>query len=167
MVKPTCEGSSVGVHIVGEGSNELPFADTGWPFGERVMVERFIPGRELTVAVRGGEPLAVTEITTERGFYDYDAKYEEGGSVHLIPAPLSPDVHEETMRLAALAHETLGCRGVSRADFRFDGAGLVLLEINTQPGMTATSLVPEQAAHVGMSFTELVDWMVESAECDQ
>ena len=167
VIKPPSEGSSVGVHIVGEGSNELPFADTGWPFGERVMVERFIPGRELTVAVRGGEPLAVTEITTERGFYDYDAKYEEGGSVHLIPAPLSPDVHEETMRLAALAHETLGCRGVSRADFRFNGAGLFLLEINTQPGMTPTSLVPEQAAHVGMSFTELVGWMVENAECDQ
>ena len=167
VIKPPSEGSSVGVHIVGEGSNELPFADTGWPFGERVMVERFIPGRELTVAVRGGEPLAVTEITTEQGFYDYDAKYEEGGSVHLIPAPLSPDVHEETMRLAALAHETLGCRGVSRADFRFNGAGLFLLEINTQPGMTPTSLVPEQAAHVGMSFTELVGWMVENAECDQ
>ena len=167
VVKPTSEGSSVGVHIVGEGSNERPCADTGWPFGERVMVERFIPGRELTVAVRGGEPLAVTEITTERGFYDYDAKYEEGGSVHLIPAPLSPDVHGETMRLAALAHETLGCRGVSRADFRFDGTGLFLLEINTQPGMTATSLVPEQAVHVGMPFTELVGWMVENAECDQ
>ena len=167
VIKPPSEGSSVGVHIGGEGSNELPFAGTGWPFGERVMVERFIPGRELTVAVRGGEPLAVTEITTERGFYDYDAKYEEGGSVHLIPAPLSPDVHEETMRLAALAHETLGCRGVSRADFRFNGAGLFLLEINTQPGMTPTSLVPEQAAHVGMSFTELVGWMVENAECDQ
>ena len=167
VIKPLNEGSSVGVHIVGEKTSELPFADSGWPFGERVMVERFIPGRELTVAVRGGEPLTVTEITTERGFYDYDAKYEEGGSVHLIPAPLESDVHEETMRLAALAHETLGCRGVSRADFRFDGDSLFLLEINTQPGMTSTSLVPEQAAHVGMSFTELVGWMVENAECDQ
>lgn len=167
VIKPLNEGSSVGVHIVGEKTSELPFADSGWPFGERVMVESFIPGRELTVAVRGGEPLTVTEITTERGFYDYDAKYEEGGSVHLIPAPLESDVHEETMRLAALAHETLGCRGVSRADFRFDGDSLFLLEINTQPGMTSTSLVPEQAAHVGMSFTELVGWMVENAECDQ
>jgi D-alanine-D-alanine ligase len=167
VIKPLCEGSSVGVHIVGEGTNEIPFADTGWPFGDQVMVERFIPGRELTVAVRGGEPLCVTEITTERGFYDYDAKYVEGGSVHLIPAPLETDVHDEIMRLSALAHETLGCRGVSRADFRFDGDGLFLLEINTQPGMTATSLVPEQAAHVGIPFTDLVGWMVENAECDQ
>jgi D-alanine-D-alanine ligase len=167
VIKPPREGSSVGVHIIAEGTNEIPFADTGWPFGDEVMVERFIPGRELTVAVRGGEPLAVTEITTERGFYDYDAKYVEGGSVHLIPAPISSDVHQEIMRLSALAHETLGCRGVSRADFRFDGDGLFLLEINTQPGMTATSLVPEQAAHVGMAFTELVGWMVENAECDQ
>ena len=167
VVKPPNEGSSVGVKIIHAGGNRPPFADSGWPFGERVMVERYIPGRELTVAVRGVEPLTVTEITTERGFYDYDAKYEEGGSVHLIPAPLESDVFEETMRFAALAHETLGCRGVSRVDFRLDGDRLFILEINTQPGMTSTSLVPEQAAHVGMSFEDLVGWMVENAECDQ
>ena len=108
-----------------------------------------------------------TVVTTPKGFKEAYAKYVEGGSVHLIPAPISSDVHQEIMRLSALAHETLGCRGVSRADFRFDGDGLFLLEINTQPGMTATSLVPEQAAHVGMAFTELVGWMVENAECDQ
>lgn len=167
VVKPLNEGSSVGVHIVGVGDNRLPLADGNWPFGDRVMVEKFIPGRELTVAVMGDRALAVTEITTERGFYDYDAKYAEGGSAHLIPAPVAPEVTEEAMRLAVLAHRTLGCRGVSRADFRYDGEGLFLLEINTQPGMTPTSLVPEQAVHAGISFAELVSWMVENAERDR
>ena len=166
VVKPLNEGSSVGVTIVLEGDNTPPFTDANWPFGEEVMVERFVPGKELTVAVMGDKALAVTEITTDRGFYDYDAKYAEGGSAHLVPAPLEPAVYDEVMRLSALAHEALGCRGVSRADLRYDGETVYLLEINTQPGMTHTSLVPEQAAHVGLSFEELVSWMVENVECD-
>ena len=166
VVKPLNEGSSVGVTIVLEGDDTPPFTDTNWPFGKEVMVERFVPGKELTVAVMGDKALAVTEITTDRGFYDYDAKYSEGGSAHLVPAPLEPAVYDEVMRLSALAHETLGCRGVSRADLRYDGETVYLLEINTQPGMTHTSLVPEQAAHVGLSFEELVSWMVENVECD-
>ena len=166
VVKPLNEGSSVGVTIVHEGDNDPPFTDASWPFGEEVMVERFVPGKELTVAVMGDKALAVTEITTDRGFYDYDAKYAEGGSAHLVPAPLEPAVYDEVMRLSALAHEALGCRGVSRADLRYDGETVYLLEINTQPGMTHTSLVPEQAAHVGLSFEELVSWMVENVECD-
>ena len=166
VVKPLNEGSSVGVTIVLEGDNPSPFTDANWPFGKEVMVERFVPGKELTVAVMGDKALAVTEITTDRGFYDYDAKYAEGGSAHLVPAPLEPAVYDEVMRLSALAHEALGCRGVSRADLRYDGETVYLLEINTQPGMTHTSLVPEQAAHVGLSFEELVSWMVENVECD-
>ncbi len=166
VVKPLTEGSSVGVHIVLEGDNAVPLRDTDWPFGDWVMVERFVPGKELTVAVMGDEPLAVTEITTDRGFYDYDAKYADGGSVHLVPAPLPAEVYDETLRIAALAHRTLGCRGVSRADLRYDGETVFLLEINTQPGMTSTSLVPEQAAHTGMSFQDLIVWMVENAACD-
>ncbi len=166
VVKPLNEGSSVGVTIVLEGDNNPPFTDANWPFGEEVMVERFVPGKELTVAVMGDKALAVTEITTDRGFYDYDAKYADGGSAHLVPAPLEPAVYDEVMRLSAVAHEALGCRGVSRADLRYDGETVYLLEINTQPGMTHTSLVPEQAAHVGLSFEELVSWMVENVECD-
>ena len=166
VVKPLNEGSSVGVTIVLEDDDTPPFTDADWPFGEEVMVERFVPGKELTVAVMGDKALAVTEITTDRGFYDYDAKYSDGGSAHLVPAPLEPAVYDEVMRLSALAHEALGCRGVSRADLRYDGETVYLLEINTQPGMTHTSLVPEQAAHVGLSFEELVSWMVENVECD-
>ncbi len=166
LVKPLNEGSSVGVHIVPEGDSEPLFNDAGWPSGDRVMVEKFIPGQELTVAVMGDRALAVTDIITGREFYDYDAKYEDGGSRHVVPAEIDPDVSEEAMRLAVLAHQTLGCRGVSRADFRYDGDSLCLLEINTQPGMTPTSLVPEQALHAGISFKELVVWMVDNAECD-
>ncbi len=166
VVKPLNEGSSVGVHIIREGTNEMPFAHESWPYGEKVMVEEFIPGREFTVAVMGGRALAVTEIETQHDFYDFDAKYVAGGSRHQIPAAIAPDIYDEALRLAALAHRTLGCRGVSRADFRFDGETLYILEINTQPGMTPTSLVPEQAAHVGMNFQALVSWMVDHAECD-
>ncbi len=166
VIKPTNEGSSVGVHIVAKGDNKTPFADGTWPYGEEVMVETFISGRELTVSVMGDRPLAVTEITTDHGFYDYSAKYDEGGSLHVLPAKVDKAVSDEAMRLAVLAHETLGCRGVSRADFRYDGDTLYILEVNTQPGMTPTSLVPEQASHVGISFEELVTWMVENAECD-
>jgi len=166
VIKPLDEGSSVGVHIVREGDNTTPFGVDEWPFGREVMVERFIAGRELTVAVMGDRPLAVTEITTQRGFYDYDAKYAAGGSIHVVPAEIDPDATEAVLGLALQAHQILGCRGVSRADFRYDGETVFILEVNTQPGMTPTSLVPEQAAHVGISFEELVSWMVENAACD-
>jgi D-alanine-D-alanine ligase len=166
VVKPLNEGSSVGVRIVREGDNWPPSVGD-WPSGAEVMVERFVDGRELTVAVMGDRPLAVTEITTARGFYDYDAKYAEGGSSHLIPAPLPEAVYERALMLALAAHRALGCRGVSRADFRYDGTELFILEVNTQPGMTPTSLVPEQAAYLGISFVELVSWMVEHAEYDR
>jgi D-alanine-D-alanine ligase len=166
VIKPTNEGSSVGVHIVREGDNATSFDGTGWPHGDKVMVEEFIDGREFTVAVMGDRPLAVTEISTERNFYDYSAKYEQGGSTHVIPADVDQAVYDACMELAVRAHQALGCRGVSRADFRYDGERLVILEVNTQPGMTATSLVPEQAAYAGLSFAELVTWMVDNAECD-
>ena len=166
VVKPTNEGSSVGVHIVKEGDNEQAFSESGWPVGGRVLVERFIPGKELTVTVMGDRPLAVTDITSQRGFYDYEAKYTPGGSVHVVPADLDKLVYDEALRISLLAHQTLGCRGVSRADLRYDGEQLYMLEINTQPGLTPTSLVPEQAAYVGIPFPELVDWMVENAEYD-
>lgn len=166
VIKPPNEGSSVGVYIIRQ-QGDLNAVIEDWPFGEEVMVERFIPGRELTVAVMGDNPLAVTEITTARGFYDYDAKYAAGGSQHILPATIAADVYDETLRLAARACAVLGCRGVARADFRFDGENIFVLEVNTQPGMTPTSLVPEQAAHVGISFPELCAWMVESAECDR
>ncbi|MBT3916971.1 MAG: D-alanine--D-alanine ligase [Rhodospirillaceae bacterium] len=165
VVKPYNEGSSVGVHIVMEGDNYQP-AEEEWSFGRSVMVEKFVPGRELTVSVMGERPLAVTEITTGHGFYDYDAKYADGGSEHQIPAEIPKDVYEEAMRISVLAHKCLGCRGVSRADIRYDGSDLYLLEINTQPGMTPTSLVPEQAAHANISFNELVSWLVENAATD-
>jgi D-alanine-D-alanine ligase len=166
VIKPVNEGSSVGVHIVREGDNTEIFSGSGWPFGDNVMVEKFIEGRELSVAVMGDRPLVVTEITTGRGFYDYDAKYEEGGSEHIVPADLGKDVTDEVLRLALLAHQTLGCRGISRSDFRYDGKDIFILETNTQPGLAPTSLLPEQAAHVGISFKELIVWLIENAECD-
>jgi D-alanine-D-alanine ligase len=166
VIKPLNEGSSVGVRIVREGDNITIVGEGDWPYGGEVMVERFIEGRELTVAVMGNRALAVTEISTHRGFYDYDAKYAEGGSRHVIPAEIEPEVYDEALRVSVRAHRTLGCRGVSRADLRYDGKTLYMLEVNTQPGMTPTSLVPEQAAYAGISFQELVSWMVENAECD-
>ena len=172
VLKPLNEGSSVGVHIVKAGDNSNPLANAEWRFGERLLAEHFIPGRELTVAVMGDRALGVTEITSDRGFYDYTAKYAPGGSRHLVPAPLPKADYDEAQRLALLAHDTLGCRGVTRADLRYDDtepgrpARFYLLEINTQPGMTATSLVPEQAAHAGIDFPALVSWMVENARCD-
>ncbi|MCF8479540.1 MAG: D-alanine--D-alanine ligase [Rhodospirillum sp.] len=166
VVKPMNEGSSVGVTIVTEDTNDLPFTRADWPYGDRVMVERFVPGRELTVAVMGDRPLGVTEILTGHRFYDYDAKYADGGSRHVLPAPVEPEIFAEAQRLAVLAHEALGCRGISRADLRYDGETLYMLEVNTQPGMTRTSLVPEQAAHAGVSFPDLVTWLVEEARCD-
>jgi D-alanine-D-alanine ligase len=165
VIKPLNEGSSVGVRIVRNGDNLSPLG-MDWTFGDTVMVERFIAGREFTVAVMGDRPLAVTEITTDRGFYDYDAKYAPGGSRHVVPAQVEPAVYDKAMALAQRAHRALGCRGVSRADLRYDGQELYMLEVNTQPGMTPTSLVPEQAAYAGIGFPDLVAWMVENAECD-
>lgn len=170
VVKPVNEGSSVGVHIIRDGDNHKPYDDSGWPLGMEVMIERFIPGRELTVAVMGkgddAKAMSVTEISTNRGFYDYDAKYVNGGSFHVVPADIEKSVFDEAVNAAEIAHRTLGCRGISRADFRYDGEKLYILEVNTQPGMTPTSLVPEQAQAIGMSFEDLVSWMVENAECD-
>ena len=167
VVKPYNEGSSVGIHIVLEGANAPPMVATP-DAPERLMVERYVPGRELTVAVQDGEPLAVTEIVVE-GWYDYDAKYRPGGSRHVIPADIPASLAARCMEVAARAHALLGCRGVSRADFRYDPGTdmLILLEVNTQPGMTPTSLVPEQAEHRGVGFADLVAWMVEDASCDR
>ncbi len=166
VLKPVNEGSSVGVKIVFPGDDRPPLDDLGVADDEPIMAERFIPGRELTVAVLGDRPLAVTEITTNRGFYDYEAKYATGGSTHVLPAPLAPALYQRAMALSLAAHASLGCRGVSRADLRLDGDDFYMLEVNTQPGLTPTSLVPEQAAHIGMSFNDLVFWMVEHAQCD-
>ena len=165
VIKPLNEGSSVGVSIVHENEQFNPAA-VEWRYGEQVMVEKYIAGRELTVAVMGDLALDVTEIQTRRRFYDYDAKYVQGGSRHQVSADLPEDVYEEALRISLLAHETIGCRGVSRADMRYDGTTLYMLEVNTQPGMTPTSLVPEQAAHANISFEDLVSWMVENAACD-
>jgi D-alanine-D-alanine ligase len=166
VLKPFNEGSSVGVKIVRHGDNRPPLDDLGLELDDQLMAERFIPGREVTVAVLGDKALAVTEITTTRGFYDYEAKYAAGGSAHVLPAQISAAQTQRAMDLALAAHRVLGCRGVSRADFRLDGDQFVILEVNTQPGLTPTSLVPEQAAHIGMPFNDLILWMVEHAQCD-
>ena len=168
VVKPVNEGSSVGVTILREGDNRRAAIAREWRWGSRIMAERFVPGRELTVAVMGDRPLAVTEIATDNSFYDYEAKYAEGGSRHAIPAPIHARAAERAMEVALAAHRALGCRGVSRADFRYDDTAgepgrVVLLEVNTQPGMTRTSLVPEQAAYYGIPFPDLCAWMVREA----
>lgn len=168
VLKPVNEGSSVGVVIMREGDNRRVEVARSWRYGDRIMAERFIPGRELTVAVMGDRPLAVTEIETGNIFYDYEAKYADGGSRHTIPARIHALAAERAMEVAVAAHNALGCRGVSRSDFRYDDSfgepgQVVLLEVNTQPGMTRTSLVPEQAAHVGIGFPALCAWMVENA----
>lgn len=169
VVKPIAEGSSFGVLIVQEGANRPPaeLMDPKWGFGESVLVEQFIPGRELTVSVMGDDALGVTEITTLRDYYDYSAKYEAGGSKHVIPAEIPEEVTQAALEAALVAHNALGCRGVSRSDFRYDDDAqrLVILETNTQPGMTPTSLVPEQAAYKGISYEKLVRWMIEDASC--
>jgi D-alanine-D-alanine ligase len=176
VLKPVAEGSSVGVHIVREDHAHPPqeLNDPGWAFGDLLLAERYIPGRELTCAVMGERALGVTEIIPAQTlrFYNYEAKYVAGGSRHLVPAPLSPNVYELVQKLTLTAHSALGCRGVSRADFRYDdtpgGSGEVFcLEVNTQPGMTTTSLVPELARHAGLTFPELVSWMVEEASCNR
>ena len=175
VIKPIAEGSSFGVLIVDEGQSHPPqsLLREDWAFGEDVMVERFVAGLELTCAVMGPsggeEALAVTEIVpVGTSFYDYEAKYAEGGSQHVLPAQIKPFIYQNVRTVALEAHRAIGCRGVSRSDFRFDEQNtgeLVWLEVNTQPGMTRTSLVPELAAHAGRSFTELVTWMVEDASC--
>ena len=175
VVKPVAEGSSVGVIIVREDRNHPPqeLLREDWPFGEDMLVERYIAGRELTCAVMGDRALGVIDIRPATGlFYDYDAKYAKGGSIHVLPAEIKPNIYQEVQELALTAHQALGCRGISRADLRYDdtpgGTGeLVVLEVNTQPGMTETSLVPELAAHAGYSFGELVQWMVEDATCNR
>ena len=171
VVKPNNEGSSVGVFIVRPGDNRPPGAlgSKEWNLGDEVMVEKYLPGRELTVAVMGYRPLAVTEILTKAEFYDYGAKYDEGGSTHQFPADLQDSVTEMLMDYALKAHVGMGCRGVTRSDFRLDDktGACAILEINTQPGMTPTSLVPEQAGYVGMDFKDLVVWILEDASCDR
>jgi D-alanine-D-alanine ligase len=174
VIKPIAEGSSVGVFVVtaehAHPPQELTRED--WAYGDRVIVEKYIAGKELTCAVMGEQALGVIEIVPTVRFYDFEAKYAPGGSQHLLPAPISPFVYQQVRELALGAHKALGCRGVSRADFRFDDRlggteGLVCLEVNTQPGMTETSLVPELAGHAGIPFDELVRWMVEDASLNR
>jgi D-alanine-D-alanine ligase len=174
VVKPVAEGSSVGVHIVTESKNGPPriILDQRDIFGDQVMVERFIPGRELTCAVMGNVALGVIDIVSKGSWYDYEAKYAPGGSQHILPADIPSDIYRKVQRYSLEAHQALGCRGVSRSDFRLDDSPgqepeLILLETNTQPGMTGTSLVPELAAHAGHSFEELVTWMVNDASLDR
>jgi D-alanine-D-alanine ligase len=175
VLKPVNEGSSVGVIIVREDRSHPPqeIGRPDWAFGESLLAETFIAGRELTCAVMGDRPLDVIDILSNVGdFYDYDAKYAKGGSTHVLPANLKQNIYQKVQELALRAHRSLGCRGVSRTDFRYDdrpeGTGeLIVLEVNTQPGMTETSLVPELAAYAGLSFGELVRWMVEDASLDR
>ena len=174
VVKPVAEGSSVGVYIVHEGTNAMPH-DPAWAEDQELLVEPYVPGRELTVGVmsRPGEParpLAVTEIAFNTDLFDYTVKYSEGHARHILPADIPESVHHAAMRYAQLAHQVMGCTGVTRSDFRWDDSkpateGLYFLEINTQPGMTPMSLVPEQAGYLGMSYGDLVEWMVEAATC--
>ncbi|WP_419728478.1 D-alanine--D-alanine ligase [Lichenicola sp.] len=182
VIKPLNEGSSVGVGIIREGSNHRSEILAGWRYGPLALVEEFIPGREITVGVMGTGPgapgaLTVTDITPNpsvaHGFYDYDAKYAAGGSQHVLPADIHPDAFAQALAIAVAAHDALGCRGASRTDFRYDDTAhgrnapgrLVLLEVNTQPGLTPTSLLPEQAAYRGISYAEMCAWMVENAAC--
>ncbi len=174
VVKPISDGSSVGIFVVKADHAHPPqeILREDWNGGEEVMVERYIAGRDLTCAVMGDVALGVTEILTDLAFYNFEAKYAKGGSSHIIPAQIEPKIYDKVQKLSLKAHAALGCRGVTRSDFRFnDAAGgegeLVCLEINTQPGMTETSLVPEQARHAGHSFEELVSWMVEDASCNR
>jgi len=170
VVKPINEGSSVGVKVVFDGSNRAPFDGEAWHYGERVLVERYVPGRELTVAVMGERTLGVTEIRSHHHFFDYEAKYTKGEAEHFCPAPIAADKYRHAMDIALRAHQALGCRGVSRADMRYDdtpgGTGeIYLMEINTQPGFTPVSLVPELAAHAGINFDSLCLWLLEDASC--
>jgi D-alanine-D-alanine ligase len=169
VVKPPNEGSSVGVSILQAGDNRRVDIARAWTFGPQVMVEEYIPGRELTVGVLEDQALGITDILADAGvFYDYESKYGQGGSRHVLPARLHPLAAERLLEVAVAAHRAIGCRGATRCDFRYDDTQgepgrVVLLEINTQPGLTPTSLLPEQAAHVGIAFPALVSWMVEQA----
>ena len=168
VVKPIDQGSSVGVHIVREGDNLAAVEAAEAQYGEKVLVEKFVPGRELTVAVMGDKPVAVTELRPRTRFYDYEAKYTDGVTEHLVPAPVPPEVYDLAKQWALMAHQALGCNGLSRADFRWDDSrpdtsGLVILELNTQPGMTPLSLAPEQAKWAGISWSELMTWMIDHA----
>ena len=170
VVKPINEGSSVGVSIVRTRDNRRAEIAAEWRFGAHALVEEYVPGRELTVGVMGDRALAVTEIVASHAFYDYESKYADGGSRHVIPAAVHPGIAERALEMALAAHGALGCRGATRADFRYDDTAgepgrLVLLEVNTQPGLTRTSLLPEQAAHRGIGFPQLCAWMVEQATC--
>ena len=171
VIKPINEGSSVGVEIMRNGDNRRAEVARSWRYGRAALVEEYVAGRELTVGVMGDRPLAVTEIIAEAGvFYDYESKYADGGSRHVIPAAMHPAAYSRALDVALAAHRALGCSGATRADFRYDDTEgepgrLVLLEVNTQPGLTPTSLLPEQAAHHGMSFHQLCTWMVENATC--
>jgi len=175
VLKPISEGSSLGVVIVKHGRSHPPqeVGRSDWPYGDALLAERYIAGQELTCAVMGERPLGVIEVQpVSEAFYGYDAKYAKGGSIHVLPAKIKPNIYHEVQDLSLRAHRALGCRGVSRADFRYDESKgergeLICLEVNTQPGMTETSLVPEMAAHAGISFGELVSWMVEDASCDR
>lgn len=165
VVKPYNDGSSVGVVIVDEGDEFHRDLDGPWKDVDQLMVEKYIPGRELTVSVMGDKALCVTELRPKYGFYDYKAKYQDGMTDHILPAALNENQTAQLMKMALDAHNILGCKGVSRSDFRMDGDDIYILETNTQPGMTPLSLVPEQAKYIGMSFSELVHWMMEDASC--
>ena len=175
VLKPVAEGSSFGVVIVKADRGHPPqeVAREDWPYGDELLAERFVDGKELTCAVIGDRALGVIEILpVSEAFYGYDAKYTKGGSIHVLPADIKPNIYHDVQNLALRAHRALGCRGVTRADFRFDpepgeDGELICLEVNTQPGMTETSLTPEMAAHAGISFGELVEWIVEDASCDR
>jgi D-alanine-D-alanine ligase len=174
VIKPVNQGSSVGVFIIRPGDNRPPeeLTSPDWNLGEMVMVEEFVPGRELTVAVMDGKALAVTDIVPRTTFYDFESKYAAGGSEHVIPARIHTKTYDQALDMAERAHAALGCRGVSRTDFRYDDTKgepgrLIILETNTQPGMTPTSLVPEQASYKGISYGALCRWMIEDASCDR
>ena len=175
VLKPVSEGSSFGVVIVKE-DRAHPAQEVGredWPYGDMLLAEHFVAGKELTCAVMGDRALGIIEIKpVSEAFYGYDAKYAKGGSIHVLPAEIKPNIYQDIQSLSLKAHRALGCRGLTRADFRYDetkgeGGELVCLEVNTQPGMTETSLAPEMAAHAGISFADLVAWMVEDASCDR
>ncbi|MDB5237891.1 MAG: D-alanine--D-alanine ligase [Candidatus Kaiserbacteria bacterium] len=171
VIKPIASGSSVGVFIVPKDAKAPPqeIAAPDWSHGENVLVEKYVAGHELTCAIMGDRALDVIEITSDLEFYDYEAKYAPGGSKHILPAPIDAAVYKRVQGIALAAHQALGCRGISRADFRYDDTTgeLICLEVNTQPGMTATSLVPELAAHAGLSFPQLTDWMIKDASLNR
>ena len=167
VVKPYNDGSSVGVVIVREDSEITIDQEGPWNNTDHLMIEKYIPGRELTVSVMADKALCVTELKPKHGFYDYEAKYQDGMTDHIFPADLNDEHYERIMDMALTAHNILGCKGVSRSDFRMDGDNIYILETNTQPGMTPLSLVPEQANYVNLSFDELVSWMMEDASCER